>query len=78
MSETLSQGLERFKAAMTAKFELRATKHGERSVTLVGDRHLRKAGVYHILVIGLSVVSKVNTIPANPVSSRPLMSWWRN
>ncbi len=43
---TLEQALDSFRAAMLAKFQKRADKHGARSVTVAGDKHLHEDGVY--------------------------------
>ena len=41
----LEQALDIFKAAMLEKFHQRADKHGERSVTVSGSKHLHEPGV---------------------------------
>lgn len=83
-NETLDAALKRFTVAMKDKFQARAYKHGERSVTKVGDSVLREPKVFNELINHL--ISEVIELLQNyhsldehiDVANMAFLLWWHD
>lgn len=85
--KALEEALDAFKAAMLAKFALRSEKHGDRSVVIAGNKHLRDEGVYEGLYehLGDEIEELWATNQDTPeqmdeavdVANMAFLIWWR-